>query len=328
MCKLSFPYWKKLSEKFFKMNTLFGLVVRTFRPASYALLLHPIKISQKRAMMSEPKYFYRTNLIKISPSASEFKNQDMEELRVSFHPASTEDQVIPAVKVNHRRVKTFVDKLKDTVENSSRDMDLSNSATNNLVNHLLFYIADLDYLPLKIRINPFYQLEIDEEILSAEPKFVVNKEKRAMITVNVCIPMLDNLKSPDYYSQTIFFKQIKHPYPRNEILSKTTGYGEAQIACEILACGQDNVYRVFDGNFMDQELFAIRAISNYVTFYRAEIPASYFEEIINGLPQKHSVVIKRWPGENGQGTGLNLAEPEGRKAALSALIKIRHHLLQ
>ena len=52
-----------------------------------------------------------------------------------------------------------------------------------------------------------------------------------------------------------------------------------------------------------------------------------FPRELRGLPKEQSVVIKRWPGKNGRTTGLNLAEPDGRKMMITGLIKIRQHLL-
>lgn len=104
------------------------------------------------------------------------------------------------------------------------------------------------------------------------------------------------------------------------------GYGEVQIGGEILACGFDNTIR----KYVNQEIFAIRAISTYVTFYRANISSSYWDELREQLPIKQSVVIKRWPEVDwidGKKTGLNLVEPEERKAVITDLLKIRQYLL-
>ena len=91
-----------------------------------------------------------------------------------------------------------------------------------------------------------------------------------------------------------------------------------QLAGEILACRNDNLYR----NCVDQEIFALRVISTYVTFYRTKIPTLYWKELSDQLPKEQSVVIKRWPKENGKETGLDLAEPEGRVAVMSGFVSI------
>ena len=45
------------------------------------------------------------------------------------------------------------------------------------------------------------------------------------------------------------------------------GFGEWKLAAEIFACGYKNIW---EGNIMDQEIFAFHVISAYVIFYRAE----------------------------------------------------------
>src|SRR5256885_11169372 len=70
---------------------------------------------------------------------------------------------------------------------------------------------------------------------------------------------------------------IRRP-PRSTLFPYTTlfrSFGEWQLAGEILACGNDNLYR----NCVDQEIFALRVISTYVTFYRTKIPTLYWEEL-------------------------------------------------
>ena len=108
-------------------------------------------------------------------------------------------------------------------------------------------------------------------------------------------------------------------------MNRNRNFGETQIAGEILACGDENMRTA---EVVDQVMFAVRVISTYVTFYRAEIPAEYWKELGLGLPQKQSIVINRWPGENHIKSGLDLAEPDGRRAVLTALTKIRQSLLQ
>lgn len=109
-------------------------------------------------------------------------------------------------------------------------------------------------------------------------------------------------------------------------INPKTRYGEIQIASEILACSDKNIRD--NGEIYDQVLFAIRFISTYITFYKAEISEKYWKELSIGLPKKHSVVIKRWPGENKKLSGLDLASPEERIAVLNALTKIRQSLLK
>ncbi|CAB5371296.1 unnamed protein product [Rhizophagus irregularis] len=163
---------------------------------------------------------------------------------------------------------------------------------------LRFVLSTLIIGPLKL--EPPLKLFITNGSVSASPEFVVNKKNIAFICV-----------------EDKHFKN-KHIYSLN-------GFGEYQLAAEILACGYENMLE----DYVDQEIFALRVISTYVTFYRAKIPASYWKEIVVGLPKKQSIVIKRCPKENNRrNSSLNLAEPSGRKTVITDLIKIRQYLLK
>ena len=89
-----------------------------------------------------------------------------------------------------------------------------------------------------------------------------------------------------------FLKQDKHLENKHTYLFN--GFEECQIAAEILVCGYENMIR----DDADQEIFAFCVIYKYVTFYRAKIPASYWKKFVVRLPEKQSIVIKRWPEKN------------------------------
>ena len=96
------------------------------------------------------------------------------------------------------------------------------------------------------------------------------------------------MRSLNYYSlQIAFLKQDKHLRYGN--IHPLTGFGESQIAAEMLACGYENIL----DDFVDQEIFALHVVSSYVTFYRAEIPVLYWKELHTGLPVDQPIMIKR-----------------------------------
>ena len=72
----------------------------------------------------------------------------------------------------------------------------------------------------------------------------------------------------------------------------------------------------------------MRVISARVTFYKAVIPAGYWNKPDHGLSEETSVNIKRWPGKNSYDKGLGLVEPNGRREVLNALARIRQFLLR
>ncbi|CAG8656699.1 15165_t:CDS:2, partial [Racocetra persica] len=235
-------------------------------------------------------------------SVSSFTPDEVKLLRVNFQPASFED-VIPAIEdpVSNNRVKTFLDKMHDVVMNEKVATGTLESKTDTLVDDLL-RIVDLNDWPLKLINHPLCRLVIKEnQYVSADPEFVIANRKLSMVAIED--------------------KHIKNVW-------KPSGFGETQIAVQIVACGNENIRATSKEEFINQTIFAMRVISTYVTFYKAVIPAEYWPEFDHGLPKEASVNVKRWPGENGKQEGLDLVEPDGRREVLGALTKIRQFLLR
>ncbi|GES83343.1 hypothetical protein GLOIN_2v1719392 [Rhizophagus clarus] len=157
----------------------------------------------------------------LSTSASKFNPIDLEALRVNFVP-STEDNVIPSFEgtvtdlpdfpenyllpklrrrflerhdfdvekvksITDKSVRTFVDKLHDTVQNGLLALETSETYTDTLMIHLLVRVVGFDDWPLKLKIHPPYNLYIeDEATVFAEPEFVIDNNKISVITVEFC----------------------------------------------------------------------------------------------------------------------------------------------
>ncbi|CAG8744693.1 1571_t:CDS:1, partial [Dentiscutata erythropus] len=120
----------------------------------------------------------------------------------------------------------------------------------------------------------------------------------------------------------------KHISSKNLIPSK--GYGEAQLAAELFACGNENMLCIAPQTHVifDQIIFAVRVISAYFTFYKTVIPKEYWKELDYGLPRKESIIIKRWPEDVHPTGGLDITEPSGRQNVLGAFFTIRKLLMQ
>ncbi|CAB4423044.1 unnamed protein product [Rhizophagus irregularis] len=113
-----------------------------------------------------------------------------------------------------------------------------------------------------IRNNPISKIYIKGDgIITSDPKFVIQEKGKLFLLVH-----LKNVTS-------------------------ATGYGESQIAAEMLACGK------------------------------------YWKELDSGLPKEEEVEIQRWPAKNGLRAGFNFAEPIDRQTVFEALAKIRESLL-
>ncbi|CAG8599477.1 4235_t:CDS:2 [Funneliformis mosseae] len=282
-------------------------------------------------------------------TASSFTSEDMKALKVNFKP-SAENEVIPDVKVinfpkeyeefvlpninkhalrlpdfnvgklevsNHLR--SFIDWLH-IAETSQEVIGTRYSSTDSLVNELCHKLwsellaseyqviiapklLSISYSVLKIHfIKSFCSLFFDksdkyENHIQVHPEIVIEKKDIARLAIETD-------------------KQLKDIGPM-------TNFGETQITAELLVCAYMNI----NSTPMDQTIFFMRIISTYVTFYKAVISEAYWKELIDGLPQEQSVVVQRWPRENGLRTGLDLTEPDERRAILTALVKIRQHIL-
>ncbi|CAG8553350.1 2281_t:CDS:2 [Paraglomus occultum] len=163
-----------------------------------------------------------------------------------------------------------------------RNAGTAETKTDSLVDDLLC-IVELNEWPTWIENHPLLRLFIKgQPHVSADPAFVINT------------------RSTTYAHDCMRDKHIRKFRPE-------TGFGEVQIAAEMLACGSENIGAA--RAVIDQIIFGVRVISTYVTFYKAEIRGGYWTELSNGLPTQHSVVIKRWPPANTDQSDLNLADP-------------------
>ncbi|CAB5389950.1 unnamed protein product [Rhizophagus irregularis] len=84
-------------------------------------------------------------------------------------------------------------------------------------------------------------------------------------------------------------KHLNNIHPSNE-------YGEPQIAAEIIACGDENI--------------------------------QYWQELTVGCPQRQSITIIRYPGDNSNPiNGFDLSTPNGRQSVIDALCKLREFII-
>ncbi|CAG8619460.1 609_t:CDS:2, partial [Gigaspora rosea] len=276
--------------------------------------------SQKRARRVEPVH-------KFPEYSSSFKNVHLDsirELQTSssrglFLDTDLEQYVVPRIDsdvlsnpkfdvlkfgcISDPGVRTFVTKLHEVVMNSSKKIGRDETLTDTLVDDLL-RVAKFNAFPLMIRNKPRYELYVGDYCVVAKPEFLIKSQDNVLVAV-----------------------EEKHL----DIVRPSSGFGEPQLAIEILSSGSENSRTYYDeklGYFKDQTVFAIRVISTYVTFYKAMIPAKYWNELEKGYPEEQSIEILRWPARDLKDSGFDLAEPDGRKKVLPSLINIRQSLLQ
>ncbi|CAB5388609.1 unnamed protein product [Rhizophagus irregularis] len=317
------------------MSSLLGLAVRFSRPVPH--IFRPTVFFSSTARLFNKSLMMR-NLVQemlkdkglpiINTTSSFFTREDVEALKVSFQPVTSSSLIISPDDVSNdfpeqyvqpdinqekldiqnfdirkfdgiydNDVRTFILKLHWVVKNATVITGTNETYTDTLVDDLL-RIVGLNTFPLVIRNHQVCRLFIGGyPYMFANPEYSIKMIDTSMIAVE------------DKHLENISFLK---------------GFGEWQIVAEILAFGDENMRRV---QARDQTVYVVRIISKYVTFYKAMIPAPYFAELGDGLPQKESVVILRWPGESMPEAGLNIAEPEGRREVLEVLTRIRQHLL-
>lgn len=102
---------------------------------------------------------------------------------------------------------------------------------------------------------------------------------------------------------------------------ESTGFGESQIAIEMLATASRNYENEVGryGKGSNQVIYALRIISHFVTFYCGEYTTEYLDELEDGSPLSLSATIRRFPGLNTSTSGLNLIDVVQRRTALTGL---------
>ncbi|CAJ0647781.1 635_t:CDS:2 [Entrophospora sp. SA101] len=288
---------------------------------NYSLLVVEVlqNMSQTRSSGSEnSEHLHDPDFL--SNSASSFNTRDVRSLRVSFCSATQANEVIPNRNVNipqeyilpgvnrtvlameeldidqlcqndHDYVKTFIYKLHEVVKNTKLVIGTSEASTDTL------FLKDC--ITFKLRLHPLFKFYVGNVILSAKAEFVINYRNYSLLVVED--------------------KHLNNIRPTND-------YGEPQIGAEILACGDENIRQAREA--FNMTIFAVRVVSTYVTFYRATISKSYWNELAIGCPRQQSITVLRWPGNSSDPiVGFDLAEPNGRRGVLEALSRIRHYFL-
>ncbi|CAG8443818.1 23681_t:CDS:2 [Dentiscutata erythropus] len=227
---------------------------------------------------------------KLPTHTSSFNYHHLDSLKVSIKPALAENFVIPkdaedtdleqyvASHVNYGvlgtktfdilnfecisdpGVWTFITKLNEVVRDSSKKLGKNETLTYSLLNDLL-RIVKLNTFPLIIRNTPICELFVGDHCVIAKPKFLIKSQDNVLVAV-----------------------EDSHL----NIVRPGNGFGEPQLAIEILSSEGENSRPYYDeklGYYKDQTVFSIHVISTHVTFYKAVIPARYWNELENGYPE-------------------------------------------
>ncbi|RIB04644.1 hypothetical protein C2G38_2148923 [Gigaspora rosea] len=262
----------------------------------------------------------------LSNSAFLFNTRDVSALKARFCSTTSADDVIPDKTVDipqeyvlpdidravlnradldisrlstNDYVRAFIHILHKIVKHAKLDIGTGDSLTDSLVADLIYNVLAFSQWPLKVELHPTMKLFIGHVILPAKAEFAISNKYYYLLFVED--KYLTNVR-PDF------------------------DYGEPQILAEMLACGEENLQRACKTYTMN--MFVVRVISTYVTFYRATIHKEYWDELGNGCPRRQSLTIFRWPGNSSNPfLGFDLADPNGRRTVLESLCKIRQYIL-
>jgi hypothetical protein len=193
---------------------------------------------------------------------------------------------------------SVINYLKEVVENDPLKFGVNESLVNNFINYLLCKL-EFNENPLSLKLEEKYKFNIKNKIVTAKIEFTVSK--------NNSIVCLD---------------EDKHITG----VSKSTEFGECQIAAEILACAYTNYQSaksITKGK--DQTIYAIRIIGFRFTFYKAIINKKYIEELDYGFPDS-SFTIFKFPSESNREYGYDYTDVNDRYIIIELLLRLRENL--
>jgi len=159
----------------------------------------------------------KAKLLGFPGPASRFKIEHMDLLKLSFKGASAEKDVIPEIKITDIPDQYVVPHVtrKVLAMNSSKKKKRDETLIDTVVDDLL-RVVKLNYFPLMIRNQSQYEIYIkNEDLVAAKPEFVIKLRDKSIVAV-----------------------EDKHLKP----VRPDTGFGEAQLAIEILVSGCDSMY--------------------------------------------------------------------------------------
>lgn len=175
-------------------------------------------------------------------------------------------------------------------------------STDAFVNYLLGALK-FNLFPLSLELKPDCKFKIHTTIVTSEADFGVYKRRLFAIV-----------------DEDKHIHNVEH----------ATGWGECQIAGEVLAAAYSN-HQSINKEYRIQTINAVRVIGTRFTFYRAEITYEYIESLANGFPES-GLSIYRYPPWNGSpGVDnipcLDYSNPDQREHILSIMITLRNRVL-
>jgi len=175
--------------------------------------------------------------------------------------------------------------------------------TDAFVNYLLGTLR-FNMFPLSLEIKPDCFFKVHNKTVSSEADFGVYKRRLFAIV-----------------DEDKHIHNVEH----------STGWGECQIAGEMLAAAYEN-NRTINDRYSIQTILAVRVIGTRFTFYRARIPYEYVESLADGFPTKDMIIHRYPPWDGSPGTDnipcLDYSDPMHRRKILLILTNLRDEVLK
>ncbi|RHZ81017.1 hypothetical protein Glove_128g6 [Diversispora epigaea] len=192
--------------------------------------------------------------------------------------------------------------ISNVLAKERADAGRREKVTDSFVNFLLVTLR-FNVYPFSLELKADCHFKVHNKIVTSETDFSIWKDKLYVI-----------------------IDEDKHIHN----VSSNTGWGECQIAGELLASAYVN-HREIQERYKVQNLFAIRVIGTRFTFYRAEIKSDYLNSFSEGFPA-NEMSIYRYPAFSDQYPNripcLDYTDPGQRRQILEIMIKIKNFVIQ
>ncbi len=207
----------------------------------------------------------------------------------------TDDSVAGGLNAEEHTIAEYVSNvlIKELADAGKRE-----KITDAFVNYLLGALK-FNVYPLSLQLKSDCSFKVHNKVVTSESDFAVYKKRMFAI--------IDEDKH---------IHNVEH----------STGWGEYQIAGEILAAAYTNHNNV-SRRYEHQTLYAIRVIGTRFTFYKASIAYKYIESLSEGFPCDHMHMYRYPHWDDGPGISnipcLDYSNPVDRLKILEIMTSIR-----
>lgn len=257
-----------------------------------------------------------SNTTQLKDSTSEFRQIDVKALNIVYEDTETivdlSDNFYKELMIQHKDYKsifgcskeetmlcdlndmekTYAIALDYVLENELVVRGTDESRTDTLVSYILHGVG-LGKYPFFLRIHPIYKFFVENKSITSVFDFAVVKTNKIIIVEED--------------------KHMKNVSPSN-------GWGETQIAGELLAAAYTN--------YSTDIIYAIRVIGTKFTFYKTFVTIEYLDSLGNGFPASQMKIMRKTQEYSRNETpGFDYREPDKRLLILQTLSGIRDSLI-